>query len=98
MKQLFKNFILVSLVMISVIVIFLTISSMVILMALPVQSTEPGGTILEGVAMFVLFHPIISSVLASVSVLMLIILKEPFNRFLKRNKFVERAEAFFTDN
>jgi|GEM_PF-3372771 predicted tellurium resistance membrane protein TerC len=95
-KQKRKNALLLTLISVSVVTIFLALVSLLIIAAIPFQSTSPGDTFFENVARFVFFHPVLSFFSFMIAVTILSVLKKPFERFLKRNSLDEKLDELFS--
>jgi membrane-anchored glycerophosphoryl diester phosphodiesterase (GDPDase) len=96
-KQKMKNALLILLLMISSLIVFFAIASIVVIAAVAFQSTSPGTSLLEQIARFTIVNPVLSFVLTIMSVSILVVLKKPFEGFLRRNKIEKKLEEFFSD-
>jgi hypothetical protein len=96
-KQQMKNVLLLLLLFVSGSLVILGITSIILIMGVLVQSTPPGHSFFEEVARFAFLNPILSLFLITLAVLFLLALKEPFKRFLKRNKIKKSLNEFFSE-
>jgi predicted tellurium resistance membrane protein TerC len=94
-KQKAKNILLLTLITVATVIVIVAFIAVLVLVAVPFQSTTPGSSFFEDLARFVLASPIISFLITIISVLILMVLKKPFKRFLKRNNFAEKAAKYF---
>ncbi|HKK54488.1 MAG TPA: hypothetical protein VJ900_00505 [Patescibacteria group bacterium] len=96
-KQKMKNVLLLSLLFLSGLLVALSITSIILIIAVSFQSTIPGNSFLEEVARFAFLNPILSLFLTIISVIFLVLLKKPFKNLLKRNKIEKKLNEFFSD-
>lgn len=95
MKQKIKNIVLLSLIFSSLMVVLLSGISLFLIIAIPFQSTTPGSSVFENIARMALMHPVTSMFFLIFAAVTLLILKEPLEWFLKRNKVLDKIEQFF---
>ncbi|MFP4514393.1 MAG: hypothetical protein ACLFNO_00065 [Parcubacteria group bacterium] len=93
-----KNLLLLSLIFVSGLIVFFAISSLLIIVAVPFQSTAVGNGFFENMAKFAFSNPGLSVPICLLSVLVLVALKKPFERFLKRNGVEDRVYEFFNED